>query len=759
MKRIFYILAALALVASCDKPNQPSQEEKKATLSIFPSTENFESSPTESKTVSLSSNTDWTVTEKDDWITVSPTSGTGNASINVSAARNTGEARTGKVTFQDKAKSVTATLTVKQGAGSGGGGETEGTPVTPAPATFDGKKRASTTYQLLIYSFADSNGDGIGDFKGIQNKLDYLDGLGATALWLSPAHPTSSYHAYDVNNYNEVNPLYGSEADFKSLIDAAHAKGIKIYMDFVLNHSGLDNVWFKSVLADPQNSPYKDFYVLSTNPTADVNAGRVDNYAGATNPGMGDWHSITVGQTGYTGRLHFVLDSGAKTVTVTKTDDAPDTPPATSDWYIYCNSFKGMKKTAEGKYELTLDVNTDWGFLVCSKTDWSSGSKYGASSTAGALQFGTPFYLYSNADNDKVGNITFGGYTTNYFASFATSMPDLNYGKYTECESSGAFKATVDAATKWVNLGVDGFRLDAVIWVYQNQVKANQRFLDQWYKAVNAAYKKAGHTDDIFMVGEAWMDHNTEKQYYQGLTSCFEFDYFSNNDNCTLRQALNGNAGGYVSRVNQFINEHKAERADAVTSFFLTNHDQPRAAEILNRDAAKLKQAAAMLLTTPGKPFVYQGEELGYYGNQGGGDEYVRTPILWDKAGTDCAKKGVNNKVDSGMLKSSISVEAQEADASSLLNVYKTWSRLRNTYPALAEGTMTASSLNSGSVASWYMTSTDGGKLLVIHNTGGSVKILKVSDDVTHPVALLGTATLSGKTLKLGAHSSVVFQQ
>ena len=266
------------------------------------------------------------------------------------------------------------------------------------------------------------------------------------------------------------------------------------------------------------------------------------------------------------------------------------------------------------------------------------------------------------------------------------------------------------------------------------------------------------------MVGEAWMDHGNEKQYYQGLTSNFEFDYFSNNDNCTLRQALNGNAGGYVNRVNQFIADHKAIRTDAVTSFFLTNHDQPRAAEILNKDSKKLKQAAAMLLTTPGKPFVYQGEELGYYGNQGGGDEYVRTPILWDKAGTQCAKKGVNNKVDNAMLTSSISVEAQEADANSLLNVYKTWTRLRNTYAAFTDGTMTAGPGNGGAVASWYITGTDGSKFLVIHHTGASDKTIDLSDDTTRPVAVLGTATLADKagstkkTLRLGPSSSVVFK-
>ena len=761
-KRILFATGiVLAVVAACDKPKQPEKEDPKVTLSVFPTSHTFEASSPEPFIVSVSCSGDWTATSSDTWITVTPASGSGNVSVTLKAASNTGEARTGTVTFQDKGKTLTKTFSVKQE----GYSKPVETALVANPDPFDGTKRSSTTYQLLIYSFADSDGDGIGDFKGIQNKLDYLDGMGATALWLSPAHPTSSYHAYDVNDYNTVNSLYGTETDFKNLIDAAHARNIKIYMDFVLNHSGLDNVWFQSVLADPQNSPYKDFYVLSTNPSADVNAGKIDNYAGATNPGMGEWHSITVGKTGYTGRLHFVLDSKARTITVTKTDAAADTPPSTSDWYIYCNNFKGMNKTGDGKYEITLDIDTDWGFLVCSKTDWSSGSKFGASSTAGALQFGTPFSLYSNADNNQVGNITFGGYTTNYFASFARSMPDLNYGKYTECEKSGAFKATVDAATTWVNLGVDGFRLDAVMWIYQNQTKANQRFLDQWYKAVNAAYRKIGHTEDIFMVGEAWMDHGNEKQYYQGLTSNFEFDYFANDDNCVLRQALvKGNAGGYVNKVSQFIADHKAIRTDAVTSFFLTNHDNDRAGEILGKNINKEKQAAAFLLTTPGKSFIYQGEELGYYGNKGGGDEYVRTPILWDKAGNQCAKKGVNNKVDNAMLTSSISVEAQEADANSLLNVYKTWSRLRNTYAAFTDGTMTAGPGNGGAVASWYITGTDGSKFLVIHHTGTSDKTIDLSDDTTRPVAVLGTATLADKagstkkTLRLGPSSSVVFK-
>ena len=736
---ILPLVAALFLCVSCGPKDDPVVTD---TLTVTPESISFEAEDASVKLVYISTEKDWTATPSASWIHLEKTSGTGKGTLAVTADANAGEDRTGSISVKGS-NSVTLSVTQK--------GKNI-VNIVASPDAFDGEKRSSTTYQLLIYSFADSDGDGVGDFKGIQNKLDYLDGLGVTGIWLSPAHPTPSYHAYDVNDYSKVNPQYGSEQDFKNLIDAAHAKGIKIYMDYVLNHSGTGTTWFKDAVANP-DSPYRNYYVFSDNPTADVAAGRVDNYGGGKNPGMGDWHSLVSGSAGYAGRLHFVLNSQAKTITVTETTDAADTPLSTADWYIYNNNFQGMKKTADGVYEITLDMNNDWGFLVCSKKDWSSGSKYGSSASAGAIQFGTPFTLYTHSDNDKVGNIRFGGNASYYFASFASSMPDLNYGKYTECENSPAFQDIAATADKWIEMGVDGFRLDAVIWIYQAQIKANQRFLDQWYQRCNATYKAAGHSDDIFMVGEAWEGHSTEKQYYKGLTSCFEFEYFG-----ALTTALGGNASKYVSTVNGYISDHLAQRSDAITSIFMTNHDQNRAAESLGKNSAKEKQAAAMMLTTPGKPFIYQGEELGYYGKKDNGDEYVRTPILWDKAGTQCAKKGVNNKVDTGMLKSSISVEAQDADAESLLNVYRTWSRLRNTYPALADGTMTEAPGNGGSIAAWYMTS-GSQKMLVIHNTSGSEKSVAATGDISKPVAVLGTVTLDHDTLTLSGNSSVVFKQ
>ena len=762
MKRAIFPLACLLVVAmqafSC-KEKEP--EIVQQTLSVSPTSLSFEPEDASAKLINVSSNSSWGVAVSAGWIKVDKNSGEGSSAVTVMVQPNSGEDRSGTVTIKGmSANNVKAASDVTVQITQRGRNVVE---VVPSPASFDGNKRSSTTYQLLIYSFADSDGDGIGDFKGIQSKLDYLDALGVTALWLSPAHPTSSYHAYDVDDYSTLNPSYAvgtktsekAEADFKELVGAAHAKGIKIYMDYVLNHSGVNNTWFKSVKADPDGSPYKDYFVLSKNPSADVAAKTVDNYAGASSPGMGDWFTLGDGNIGYKGRLHFKVDwtKSVKTVTVTESTDAAQSSNASATKWLYIGSVGnvGLYETSTNIFEITLDVNTTWGFLVRTSKDdsWPAGTKYGGKAGKNVITFGEPLQL----DNSTAADITF-GQSTYYFGSFGSYMPDLNYGPYDKASESPAFKAIAATADKWIrDFGVDGFRLDAVIWIYQAVIKANQSFLEQWYGHCNATYKAAGHDDNIFMVGEAWEGHSTEKQYYKGIPSCFEFEYFG-----ALTRAINGSASGYASSVAGWIQDHKAEREDAITSIFMTNHDQDRAAESLGKSLPKEKQAAAMMLTTAGKPFIYQGEELGYWGTKSGGDEYVRTPVIWDKAGKDCAKKGVNNKVNSSMLSSSISVEAQDADKGSLLNVYKTFSRLRNTYPALAEGTMNAASLSGSSFASWYMTSSDGQKLLVIHNVASSEKTTAVTDDMSKPVALLGTASYEGRNLTLGANSSVVFQ-
>lgn len=754
-KLIPWVLGAVILaLSSCGEPIQPDKPDTPTSVSfnVQPASLSF-TGEGGSQTVTLTTDSkSWKASATGDWAAVNPSSGSGNQTITVTVPENSSERRMLTLSFSDASGlKGTASVSIVQEAK-----EQATTDIIPSPADFDGTKRSSTAYQLLIYSFADSNGDGVGDFKGIQGKLDYLDALGVTALWLSPAHPTGSYHAYDVNDYSTVNPLYGTEDDFKALVDAAHSKGISIYMDYVLNHSGSGNEWFKAACSDPE-SPYRDWYVFSDNPDADVAAGKIDNYAGSKDPKMGTWHEITVGKAGYKGRLHFKVDwTGAtKYVTVTETQEAAQKPNSSAKMWLWIGSSGnvGLYETSAGIYEITFDVDTDWGFLVRSSNSdsWPAGTKYGSPSGSGPIKLGQAFKLDNSG---SCGDITFGGSKSWYFASFDRSMPDLNYGKYTECENSPAFKAIAATADRWITeFGVDGFRLDAVLWLYQSQLTANQRFLQQWYDHCNATYKAAGHSGDIFMVGEAWEGHNTEKMYYKGLISNFEFDY-----GYKVRDVLNNqNAAGFVSSVAGYVSDHTAQRADAITSFFLSNHDQNRFGSEVGKNVSRMKQAGAMLLSGPGKPFIYQGEELGYTGVKDNGDEYVRIPMLWDKAGKDCAKKGVNNKVDGNMLTAAISVESQQADDASILNVYKDWSRLRNTYPALAEGSMSAATVSGSTIAAWYMTS-GSQKLLVIHNVAASAKTVAVSDDMSKPIALLGNASVKGNTLTIGGNSSVVFE-
>lgn len=115
---------------------------------------------------------------------------------------------------------------------------------------FNGADNNRTYYQLLVYSFADSNNDGIGDFKGIVDKLDYLVDLGVEGLWLSPVLKCSSYHAYDIDDYYTINPSYevtidGTKYDYSYLLEKCHEKGIKVLMDLVINHCSDKNPLYK----------------------------------------------------------------------------------------------------------------------------------------------------------------------------------------------------------------------------------------------------------------------------------------------------------------------------------------------------------------------------------------------------------------------------------------------------------------------------------------------------------------------------------
>jgi len=137
---------------------------------------------------------------------------------------------------------------------------------------------ARVFYQVFVGSFSDSNGDGTGDLRGIINRFDYLnDGdpnsglsLGIEGIWLSPIFTSPSYHKYDVSNYYEIDPKFGTMEDLKDLIKLCHERGVKLILDLVINHTATNHEWFQKfrtarINGDTEN-PYYDFYTFGTEP-------------------------------------------------------------------------------------------------------------------------------------------------------------------------------------------------------------------------------------------------------------------------------------------------------------------------------------------------------------------------------------------------------------------------------------------------------------------------------------------------------------
>ncbi len=119
-------------------------------------------------------------------------------------------------------------------------------------------------YQVYPRSFQDSNHDGIGDIRGIISRLDYIRDLGVTMIWVSPVYKSPMVDmGYDISDYQDIDPQFGSMADFKELLAEANKRGMKIIMDLVVNHTSDEHEWFQAALADKQ-SPYRDYYIFKT---------------------------------------------------------------------------------------------------------------------------------------------------------------------------------------------------------------------------------------------------------------------------------------------------------------------------------------------------------------------------------------------------------------------------------------------------------------------------------------------------------------
>lgn len=446
-----------------------------------------------------------------------------------------------------------------------------------------------TTYHVFVHSFADANGDGIGDLDGLIQKLDYIDEMGFESIWLLPVHPSPSYHKYDVTDYRAIHPDYGTMEDFERLLAEADARNIKIIMDLVVNHTARDHPWFQAAVADT-TSPYYDFYV---------------------------WQDAEA-----------VADAAATA--------GPDTDN-TQQWHP------------------VQDVDTVDAALADQR----------------------------------------------YYGYFWGGMPDLNF------DNPAVRDSIIAIGEYWLDKGVDGFRLDAAKHIYEDDRADDTK---DWWRTFRAEMEAAD--SDVLLVGEVWDDAEAVAPYFEGLHSLFNFD-LSNNIAEAFQTGKGDSLAVALAETRSTYDEIAPSFVDAT---FLTNHDQPR---ILNElpQPMHMRTAAYLLLTLPGSPYVYYGEEIGMYGTKP--DPNIREPMLWAPAEEDSLRATwIDPEHSTDDTVTPVSVQAEQTG--SLLNLYRELIHLRHDTPALRRGTLHPviyEGMPEG-LSIYERRSDTGESLLIAHNVG-----------------------------------------
>ena len=144
-------------------------------------------------------------------------------------------------------------------------------------------------YEVFVRSFADGNGDGIGDFQGLTKRLDYIRELGVNGIWLMPIMESNSYHKYDVVDYKSIDPEYGTELDFKTFVNEAHNRNIKVVVDLIVNHTGYHHPWFQSAINE-KDSPYRDYYVWAKKDSIEKQIAKKEIALDSDN--INQWHPV-----------------------------------------------------------------------------------------------------------------------------------------------------------------------------------------------------------------------------------------------------------------------------------------------------------------------------------------------------------------------------------------------------------------------------------------------------------------------------------
>ncbi|MBV9387102.1 MAG: maltose alpha-D-glucosyltransferase [Chroococcidiopsidaceae cyanobacterium CP_BM_ER_R8_30] len=450
-------------------------------------------------------------------------------------------------------------------------------------------------YEVPVRAFADSDGDGIGDFRGLTEKLDYLKDLGVTAIWVLPFFPSPLRDdGYDIADYTAINPIYGTLEDFQVLLDAAHERGIRVIIELIVNHTSDQHPWFQRARKAPSGSKERDFYVWS------------------------------------------------------------DTPEKYQDARIIFQDFE----------------TSNW--------SWDPVAK------------------------------------AYYWHRFYSHQPDLNYDNPTVC------RAVLDVVDFWLAMGVDGLRMDAVPYLYERQ-GTNCENLPETHVFLKRLRQ---HVDEKFpnrmLLAEANQWPEDAVQYYGNGDEChmdFHFPLMPR-----LFMALQMEDSFPIIDI---LQQTPQIPENCQWALFLRNHDEltlemvsdedrdymyryyaqdiqarlnlgirRRLAPLLWNNRRRIELMNGLLLSLPGTPVIYYGDEIGmgdniYLGDRNG----VRTPMQWSSdrnAGfsrTNPQRLYAPPIIDPEYHYESINVEAQRANPQTLWWWMKRIIATRQRFQAFGRGT------------------------------------------------------------------------
>ena len=365
-----------------------------------------------------------------------------------------------------------------------------------------------------------------------------------------------------------------------------------------------------------------------------------------------------------------------------------------------------------------------------------------------------PYYDYYTCVTtaEKVGGRTYqkiAGVDAWFECNFSGDMPELNF------DNPVVRQAMVDVAKYYMDLGVDGFRFDAVKYIYFGDTAACVEFW-QWYMD---ELKKID--PDVYCVGECWSGESEILDYYSAM-NCFNFAV-SGAESVIARTAKGSSISSYTNYMVSYQNKVLQANPEGMVSSFLSNHDQDRIGGAFVLDS-NMKMAANLYLLSSGSPVIYYGEEIGMRGSRGGAntDANRRLGMLWGDGDMIRDPEGTTYAKDKQIQ---TTVVDQLKDENSMLRYYCKLLTIRHSYPALARGEYV--SVNHNKNLGGFIISYEGERLVLLHNNSGEA----ITVDLSQWSALAelnlsrlceaigaGKATLKGSKLTIEGMTSVLLQ-